>query len=191
MATAAHAQVNDGYIGIYADRYGQTPCTSVPQGTGTTLYILAELAGMSPDNITGAEFRIEVTAPDGWFLSYTAPDGTARLDSLLDLDAPVSWSPRTASGRDPLEDESEGSRQRASTPAQAGRDLGSIGRPGPSEGAGGRPVSRSQAPKSAAAIVPARHPNGDALTTRVAPWRVKCTARPRLMSVSPPTLAGR
>jgi len=81
----AGAQTNDGYIGIYADQSGQSPCASVPQGTGVNLYILATLAGATAGGITGAEFRIEVTDPSGWFISYNAPTGTTQLGSPLDL----------------------------------------------------------------------------------------------------------
>jgi len=75
LAPAAFAQTNNGYVGVYADSLATTPCTSVPQYSGTTLYIIARTAGGSVDGITGAEFRIEVTSPSGWFISYTPPPG--------------------------------------------------------------------------------------------------------------------
>ena len=37
----------DGYIGIYADAAGTTPCTTVPPLSGTTLYVIAKLQGAS------------------------------------------------------------------------------------------------------------------------------------------------
>jgi hypothetical protein len=75
LAPAALAQTNNGYVGIYVDSLGTTPCTSVPPMTGTTLYVIAKTAGASSNGITGAEFRIEVTSPSGWFISYTPPPG--------------------------------------------------------------------------------------------------------------------
>jgi hypothetical protein len=81
---AAHS--DDGFVGIYADAQG-TPCTMVPQGSGTTLYVLAKVAGATASGITGAEFRIEVSNPAGWFLSYSPPtSGTTVLGQVLDLE---------------------------------------------------------------------------------------------------------
>jgi len=71
--TSAAAQPSDGYVGVYSDAAGTLPCTMVPPYTGTTLYVIAKTAGSSESGITGAEFRIEVTNPNGWFFSYTAP----------------------------------------------------------------------------------------------------------------------
>ncbi len=67
------AQTGDGYVGIYSDSTGTTPCVSVPPVTGTTLYVIAKTAGASSSGIYGVEFRIEVTNPTGWSMSYTAP----------------------------------------------------------------------------------------------------------------------
>src|SRR2546425_11530736 len=72
-ASQVFGQTNDGYVGIYANASGTSPCTSVPLYTSTTLYVIAKTAGGSANGITGAEFRIEVSNPAGWFISYNAP----------------------------------------------------------------------------------------------------------------------
>jgi subtilisin family serine protease len=74
----ASAQADDGYVGIYSDSLGSTPCTEVEQYTSTTLYVIAKTAGGSANGIRGAEFRIEVTNPSGWILSFTPP-GAANV----------------------------------------------------------------------------------------------------------------
>jgi hypothetical protein len=66
-------QTGDGYIGIYRDSLGTEACASVPQYTGVTLFVIAKTAGQSADGIAGAEFRIEITAPEGWYISYNPP----------------------------------------------------------------------------------------------------------------------
>ena len=63
------AQTGDGYIGVYADSTGTSPCATVPQWSGKTLYVIAKTAGASADGITGAEFRVEVTHSSGWWAS--------------------------------------------------------------------------------------------------------------------------
>jgi subtilisin family serine protease len=78
LVSSSLAQTGDGYVGIYADAAGTVPCTNIPNYTGTTLYVIAKTAGESANGITGAEFRIEVTDPSGWYLSYTPP-GTASI----------------------------------------------------------------------------------------------------------------
>jgi Subtilase family/FlgD Ig-like domain len=77
-AASALAQTGDGYVGIYSDSLGTQACASVPQNSSATLYVIAKTAGQSATGITGAEFRIEVTNPSGWYLSYTPP-GTANI----------------------------------------------------------------------------------------------------------------
>jgi len=85
VCAAALAQTNDGYVGIYSDSSGTLACTTVPQGTGKTLYVTAKTTGASANGITGAEFRIEVTNPSGWYLAYSAPTGALTLGTPLDL----------------------------------------------------------------------------------------------------------
>jgi len=95
LASNAKAQTNDGYVGIYRDAAGLLPCATVPQQSGTTLYVIAKTAGASANGITGAEFRIEVTNPTGWFFSYTAPaTASLVLGNVLD----TSSDPNDTSG---------------------------------------------------------------------------------------------
>jgi subtilisin family serine protease len=87
LAASALAQTNNGYVGIYRDALGTQACATVPPYTSATLYVIAKTAGQSASGITGAEFRIEVTNPSGWYLSYTPP-GTASvtLGNPIDTD---------------------------------------------------------------------------------------------------------
>ena len=84
-AASALAQGN-GFVGIYTDAGATTPCTTVPAGTGAILYVVATLEGATADGITGAEFRIEVSNPAGWFLSYASATGATALGNVLDTD---------------------------------------------------------------------------------------------------------
>lgn len=87
LAANAPAQTNDGYVGIYGDSLGTQACASVPPYTSVTLYVIAMTSGGSANGFTGAEFRIEVTSPSGWYLSYTPP-GTASIvmGNPIDID---------------------------------------------------------------------------------------------------------
>jgi hypothetical protein len=69
----ARSQISNGFVGIYADPLGTLPCATVPPYTSTTLYVIGNLAGNSAAGITGVEFRVEVTNPSGWIISYNAP----------------------------------------------------------------------------------------------------------------------
>jgi hypothetical protein len=89
----ASALADDGYVGIYSDSLGSSPCTVVEQYSGTTLYVIAKTVGGSEDGIRGAEFRIEVTNPSGWILSYT-PTSAANVV----LGNPIDTEPDPDSG---------------------------------------------------------------------------------------------
>jgi hypothetical protein len=78
VAASALAQTGDGYVSIYGDSLGKVACTSVPPFTSATLFVIAKTAGEAADAIAGAEFRIEVSDPAGWLMSYAAP-GTANI----------------------------------------------------------------------------------------------------------------
>jgi hypothetical protein len=85
FVSSAHAA--DGYVGVYGDSLGVTPCATIPQSTGATLYVIARTDGGTAGGITGAEFRIEVTNPSGWLLSYTPPGAASvTLGNPLDTD---------------------------------------------------------------------------------------------------------
>ena len=80
------AQTSDGYIGIYADSTGTTPCATIPPLESRTMYVIAKLEGASAGGISGAEFRIEVENPSGWFFMYEPPPADIKLGQVLDLD---------------------------------------------------------------------------------------------------------
>jgi len=82
---ATMTQAGDGYIGIYADSAGTIPCTTVPQYSQMTLYVIAKLEGESSGGISGAEFRIEVENPSGWIFNYTAPPANIAIGDPMDL----------------------------------------------------------------------------------------------------------
>lgn len=94
-----NASASSGFIGVYADQAGTVACTSIPQGTAATLYIIAKPSGGAAGGISGAEFRIEVTNPSGWFLSPTLQADVA-VGSVLDTEpqggsnagTTLSWS---------------------------------------------------------------------------------------------------
>jgi len=69
------AQSGDGYVGVFGNAAGTQACTSVPQYTQTTLHIIAKTSGGSASGISGAEFRIEILNPAGWYFTYNAPSG--------------------------------------------------------------------------------------------------------------------
>jgi hypothetical protein len=80
------AAVGDGTIGIFADAAGSEPCSTIPPGTYSTLYIIATLGGATTDGLTGAEFRIEVSNPAGWQMLFNPPpNGTIMIGNPLDL----------------------------------------------------------------------------------------------------------
>jgi len=70
-----------------AEGRSTTPCATIPQSTGATLYVIAQTDGGTASGITGAEFRVEVTNPSGWLLSYTSPvAGSVVLGNPIDTD---------------------------------------------------------------------------------------------------------
>jgi hypothetical protein len=80
------ADDNGPYVGIFADLEGTQTCTSVPSGTGTTLYLYAFPGGAVADGITAIEFRVVVTNPTGYLFFYTPPAGTpVVIGDPLDL----------------------------------------------------------------------------------------------------------
>jgi hypothetical protein len=79
-------QAGDGFVGIYEDAAGTQPCSQIPPWSGKTLYVVASLAGASASGVTGAEFRVEVTNPSGWFVSYAAPNGSTPLGNPMDIE---------------------------------------------------------------------------------------------------------
>src|SRR5262245_14481690 len=81
------AQSDNGFVGIYSDMAGTTPCVSVPPFTGDTLYILARTAGKATFGIRGAEFRIEATDTSGWCALTFHPTATATLALGNPIDA--------------------------------------------------------------------------------------------------------
>src|SRR5262245_46459131 len=84
--TTSVAAAGDGFIGVYSDSSGTQSCTNVPQYTGTTLWLVGKLDGTTANGIAGAEFRVEVTDPDGWYFSYTPPANSIAIGNPLDTD---------------------------------------------------------------------------------------------------------
>jgi hypothetical protein len=76
---------DNGWIGIFADPLGTQPCATIPTGQVATLYLFAFPAGGTQDGFTGAEFRIEVTSPQGYQFLYVAPSDCLTLGNPFDL----------------------------------------------------------------------------------------------------------
>lgn len=75
-----------GYVGIFGDLAGtETTIIFSDPPHPDTLYVLAFLDGATVDGFTGVQFRIEVTEPDGWFLSahFTAE---GQFSNVFDLE---------------------------------------------------------------------------------------------------------
>lgn len=91
LASQGHSQTGDGYVGVFADSAGTIPCATVPPYTGAVLYVYAVTEGVSASGLTGAEFRIEVSHPQGWSLNYMAPSAaTTVLGNALDKEPGVT-----------------------------------------------------------------------------------------------------
>jgi hypothetical protein len=87
MAGSVRAQgLGPGSLGIYADASGTVPCANVPPNTATVLYVIATTGALTETGIHGAEFRIDVTNPNGWLFSYTPPVGVQVFGSPIDTD---------------------------------------------------------------------------------------------------------
>lgn len=78
------AQPSNGYVGVYSDASGTVDCMSIPPFSGATLYVVAHLSGGSTAGISGAEFRVEVTDPDGWLFNYIPAQGSIPVGTLID-----------------------------------------------------------------------------------------------------------
>lgn len=65
---------------------GTEPCIEVPQGVARTLYVVATLDGALSSGVKGAEFRIEIVDPSGWYLMYTPPEGALYVGNPVDSD---------------------------------------------------------------------------------------------------------
>ena len=83
LYSPALAQTN-GYIGIYADAAGTAPCLNVLPYTAAVLHVIATCEGLTASGITGAEFRIEVSNPAGWWFTYNTPSPATVLGNPLD-----------------------------------------------------------------------------------------------------------
>lgn len=73
-------------VGIYADStasIGGPLCA--PIGTVNTLYVVAILGGASSTGIRGAEFRIEVSNPSGYFFTFHPATGISASGDPMDL----------------------------------------------------------------------------------------------------------
>ena len=121
LAAPVLALAQNGYVGIYADPSGSTACTNVPPGSGTVLYVLATVEGPTASGITGAEFRIEISNPAGWFFSYNAPTG-ARVERVIVGLRPADPEPTHLAGAERSPAEAAGHEACEALAAQAAID---------------------------------------------------------------------
>jgi len=83
-AFAAEAE-DVGFVGIYSDSLGTQPCATIAPYTRATLYVVGKTGAMTEVGVVGAEFRIEVSDPSGWYFAYTPPASAAlALGNPLD-----------------------------------------------------------------------------------------------------------
>lgn len=90
-ATAASAQPypSNGTLGIYADAAGASCAIQAPAGTPALAYVLMTLGGGTAAGITGAEFRIEIGAPAGYFFIW---NGNGALFNTI-IGSPIDDTP--------------------------------------------------------------------------------------------------
>ena len=90
-ATAASAQPypSNGTLGIYNDAAGSSCCLQAPAGVPTLAYVLMTLGGQTATGISGAEFRIEISAPAGYFFIW---NGNAAAFNTI-LGSPIDDTP--------------------------------------------------------------------------------------------------
>ena len=73
-------------LGVYADPAGTQACVRIAPDTPTTLYVVATLDERLVRGVRGAEFRLEIEHPQGWFLMFTPPDGALHVGNPIDAD---------------------------------------------------------------------------------------------------------
>ena len=83
--TANIETVRDGTLGVYADAQATQRCATIAPGSFTTLYVVATLGGATGAGITGAEFRIEVSNPNGWLFQFNPPNVPVVIGQAMDL----------------------------------------------------------------------------------------------------------
>jgi hypothetical protein len=78
---------DNGLVGVYADPQGTSHCINIPTGQSGTMYIIATTGGQTSDGFSGAEFRIQVKNPTGYFFTYSPPPGNdyVTIGGPLDL----------------------------------------------------------------------------------------------------------
>lgn len=79
------------YVGLFADSLGLTSDIDVPGGGSAQIHLL----GTEGLGSTGAEFRVEVANPSGYFFTYMPPPGAVIIGSPLDL---TPQNPNDAAG---------------------------------------------------------------------------------------------
>jgi hypothetical protein len=83
--TEAVAAWNTGQIGMHADHAATTACADVPAGSYTMLHVIATRGENTWGDVSGVEFRIEVTQPEGWTIYYVPPAGAILIGNPIDV----------------------------------------------------------------------------------------------------------
>lgn len=76
---------DSGSIGIYADSSATSVCAQIPEGGYAILPVIAILGPDFFGDLAGVEFRIEVSNPEGWQISYRPPDDGILIGDPLDF----------------------------------------------------------------------------------------------------------
>jgi hypothetical protein len=91
VSGAAWAQ--NGVLGIYADRKGESCGAPLASGRTTTLYVVFLPRGSTMSGITGAEFRIDTSSASGYlFQDEQAIDAALYLPAALGSGANVAFA---------------------------------------------------------------------------------------------------
>lgn len=76
----------NGLVGLYADPEGTQPCIEIRPGRVGPIYVIATNQGSTAKGFCGAEFRIEVSNPEGYDFGFVATSKAAVvLGNPMDL----------------------------------------------------------------------------------------------------------
>lgn len=84
LSPASAAAWDSGHIGIYADSAATRACAEVPAGSYAFLYVIASRGENFTGDVSGVEFRIEVSQPQGWTFQYLAAAGSIMVGNPID-----------------------------------------------------------------------------------------------------------
>lgn len=93
VAIPTPCSADEGFVGLYADPEATQSDIEIPQGESRRIFVVATTGDATADGFTGAEFRIEVSNPDGYFFVYHPPLEAIVIGSPFDLEPDNPWNP--------------------------------------------------------------------------------------------------